>query len=221
MPTIITRLYESEAAAEEVCAAMRDAGIGADAITMVTSETAGGDVEGAVAAAGVPSDDVASVAMGIGAGGTLVLAYAGFGNGMALKKAAGSAPATRVFDRYSSDLQGRAGLSVIKGKTYYLSDPKRPPLSDRRHALSSRMGWKMLSDRRKGREVLTENDRKIMPFKPLTGWKLGTRLSNKATPFSDAMGWKTLKDPKPAEDLLSRDPTPFSTWLGWKTLTPY
>lgn len=220
MSTIITRLYKSEATAKKVVGALRAKGLKDEDISVFAGATDGGDLR----AAGIDAAAADGLAARVGEGGALVVVRAPFGAAVKAQGAVDTQSSLKIDSdvayRYSgARVGGSRSESVIPGRKYYLSDPDDPPLAKSRYQISDMMGWKLLSDRKPSPDILMESGKRIMPWEPLSTWQLGTKLSDKATPFSDALNWPTLKEPNRSDNLMRNNPTPFSTRMGWRLLS--
>ncbi|MEO1724097.1 MAG: hypothetical protein AAFR84_17055 [Pseudomonadota bacterium] len=217
MTTIITRVYDSEKKAKSAAAAAGEK-IGEGAVEVVKDAAA---FRGAVAKGGASGDAAASMAATIPEGGAMVVARAPWGaaaRATAALNAAGpvSTEAPKV---YVADFaEGTAGSIIPGNKKFLSSDPDHSKKKDPT-PFSTLLGMSTLSDR-KPKDVLMKGDTQIMPWKPLSDWKLGAPLITEDTAvFSKNFGWETLKDKPATQPLLERDKTPLSSAFGWKTLT--
>ncbi|MEM9761412.1 MAG: hypothetical protein AAF968_02675 [Pseudomonadota bacterium] len=224
MPTIITRLYGGRGTAESVVDALRGKGLRASEVDLFGDADAGDGLVERLIIAGIAPSAAEGLAARLGSGEGLVIARAPFGEAVMVRDTMDDEVSMTLSEeetyRYAFDQPGRRrGLSVTPDKTYYLSDPKNPPLSRSRHVISEYFGWKMLSGRQPGPKILMENGRKIMPWEPLTDWRLNTAPSKNRTPFSSALNWRTIRQPSAPTNVMRGNPTPFSSYFGWRTLT--
>lgn len=226
MTTIVTRLYEDAKTAENVASDIRAMKSVPDDAVAVYGEAKGkkaSDLRKALMAARMTEDAAGKVQGMLTDGRTLVIAKAPWGTAAAvISKADGAGPVDMGMgsDAYFSERMGASAASnLVPGGTKYLTSDG--PLSDGPTPLSSFFGWRTLSDRRPSTDILRRGDKaKIMPGKPLSDWKLGTKMiTENTTVFSKRIGMSTLKERPATRSLLDMDKTPFSTALGMKTLT--
>ncbi|MEM9762705.1 MAG: hypothetical protein AAF968_09370 [Pseudomonadota bacterium] len=216
MTTIVTRVYDTEQKATSAATAA-GAKIGADAVDVVKDAAA---LRTAITKGGVGGDAAESMAAMIPDGGAIVVARAPWGTAARATSALDDAGpvATELPKLYVSDSASGRAESIIPGNRKYLTADGDASRVKDPTPFSTFFGMRVLSDR-KPKDVLMRGNTHIMPWKPLSDWKLGAPLITEDTAvFSKRLGWETLKERPATQPLLERDKTPFSTALGLDTL---
>lgn len=223
MTTIITRLYEDEEAAEGAAGALRADGFGEDTFEVVSGKkrsAKGKEVPDRIGAAISDTGSAAALTEKVQGGNALLVVRAPFGTALTAKRVLATTPSIDAGVAQTERYDGgpSTGGSVMSGGELYMSWDGFPPLSSGRTPFSSYLTMSVLSAPKRKDNLRTKNVQ-IMPWKPLSDWKLGTKPSREPLPFSSMIGWKPLKERSPVRDLLSREKTPLSSAIGWKTLT--